>query len=143
VLERVRDWRTRLIAWSAEQVGKPFVWGETDCASLVRAALMECFGKDVTGVPTWRSKRGAANVLKKYPPLEVLGWLGAEKRTVAFARAGDVVSLPDTDTLGDVALGVWIDGACLVSTQKGGVQLVPAAQIPRDCATYSLWEIHG
>jgi len=141
--ERVRDWRTRLVEWAALQVGQPFAWGKTDCATLARSALRECFGEDVAPeVPTWSTKKEAMRVLKQHQPLQILESLGAEQKSIAFARAGDIVSLPSDDA-GELALGVWIDGACLVSSKKAGVQLVPAADMPRDCIAYSLWEIQA
>lgn len=140
---RVRDWRTRLLAWAATQVGRPFRWGETDCATLARAALAECFGEDVApNVPRWHTKKGAAAALREHDPIHVLESLGAAKMTVGFARAGDIVQLiAEEDTLGGVALGVWIDGSCLITSRKAGVQIIPAAAMPRDSVVYSLWEI--
>ena len=141
-LPRVRDWRTRLIAWSNAQIGRPFIWGETDCAALVRASLQECFGQDVVpGVPTWQSKREAIRVLKAHEPVKILEALGAVKTTVGFARAGDIVRANETDVVGGIALGVWVDGGCLVTSVERGVVFIRAASMPRDGVVYSLWEI--
>ena len=137
-----------MIEWAAVQVDRPFAWGETDCASLARAALKQCFGEDVAPeVPEWHSKREAARVLRAHPPLQILEALGAERTAIGFARAGDIISLPVTeDLIGDIALGVWTDSACLISSQRAGVELLRAGDVPPESVAYSLWEIavtHG
>ena len=140
---RVRNWRTRLIAWSTAQVGRPFVWGETDCAALVRAALTECFDRDVVPeVPSWHSKKEALRVLRAHDPVKTLEALGATRTTIGFARGGDIVSMrAEADEVGGVALGVWVDGFCLVPSVKHGVTRVNAISMPRDAVVLSLWEV--
>jgi hypothetical protein len=86
-------------------------------------------------------------VLRAHPPLQLLEQLGAFRVTVPFARAGDIISLPATeDLVGDIALGVWTDSECLISSQRGGVELLRAIDVPPESVAYSLWEIavtHG
>ena len=140
---RVLNWRTRLIEWGLAQVGKKFKWGVTDCATLARRSLQECFGTDVApSVPTYATRRRAARALKKHgSPKSILLRLGAEERPITFARAGDIILLPDEqEVIGGEAYGVWLDGACLLSGPDG-VRLIPARDMPPESVAFSLWEI--
>lgn len=140
---RVLDWRSRLIEWGVQQIGKPFKWGQTDCAMLVRRALEECFGRDlVPHVPQWSDRRRAQRTLKKYGSWRsMLLSLGAEERPINFARTGDVIWMDEpTEPVGGEAYGVWLDAACLVSSDEG-VYLVSSRDMPQTAVALSLWEV--
>lgn len=140
---RVLDWRTRLVDWGLALRGRPFVWGQTDCATLARQALVLCFGRDLTvHVPLWHSAREAAEILKQHPIVDELKALGAEERPLAFARAGDLVLMEETDDIGGVSIGVVIDASAVVaSSTVDGVQLVDLQTMPENTLAYSLWEV--
>jgi len=122
-------------------VGRPLIWGETDCASLARASLRICFGEEVLGeLPVWHTKRGALRTLKLHDPSAVLEKLGAERRGMGFARGGDIVVLPP-DPSGGVSLGVWVDGGCLMVSEEDGVRMIRAPDVSSEGVVYSLWEI--
>ena len=143
---RVLDWRSRLLSWADAQVGMPFRWGTTDCASLARGALAICFGRDVVpSIPNWRSARRATSLLRRHGSVRaVMLHLGAEQTTLAFARTGDVLVMPEPDeSVGIEAVGVWLDGAVLLVSQEQGVHVVTRPVFPREheVTLYSLWEI--
>lgn len=138
---RILEWRSRLLAWADTVDGKPFVWGETDCGSLARAALAECFGVDVApSLPQWSTAKQAAAVLKKRTVIDILTALGAEQRPIAFARTGDIIIMTEADEVGGVALGVWLDAAVLLSSRTG-VHTVAHPILPLDAVACSLWEV--
>ncbi len=81
--------------------------------------------------------------LKTHNPSEVLEKLGATRNSMGFARGGDIVVLPH-EPRGGVALGVWVDGACLMVSEEDGVRMIRAQDVSPEGIVYSLWEIaHG
>lgn len=140
---RLRDWRRRLTTWASQQVGLPFVWGETDCASLVRSALTEMYGADVfPHLPKWTTAREALAVLQAHGSVEaILLNAGAELVTMPFIRAGDIVVLPDQEDR--VSCIVCVDGlACITASSRQGVIQIPRPPVvdnPR--CVYTVWEI--
>lgn len=86
----MRDERA-LLRWAAEEAGKPLVWGETDCASLVRRGLSVLFGEDrLYRIPAWTSAKEALRALRAEGPasriLEDAGYAPSERSPVT----GDV-----------------------------------------------------
>lgn len=141
------DWRTQLARWAQAQPGRPFVWGETDCAALVRQGLELVFGHDLwPETPYWHSAREAKKTHKTTGGMvAALQRLGAQQTTVNFARSGDVVAFPEPEEkVGGTALGLWVDDRCLLSSDRG-VVAVRRQDLPPDAAVYSLWgvPVHG
>lgn len=125
-MRRRRDWDARLERWARKQLGRPFVWGSTDCASLVRgviAALYEGGKKKMSAQPGWTTEQGAIRALKRTGGVDaVLRRLGAEVVPPAFAQRADVVVV-DRDPL--PATGVVVAAGVLVSTPERGVFMLP------------------
>src|SRR3970040_964587 len=98
-MHRRLDWRSRLHAWGTAQVGKPFVWGETDCGSLSRKALEMMFGVDIMPVlpvyNSWSEAVVAKHQVARFGSF--LTKLGALEGEPAFMRAGDIVVAPEPD----------------------------------------------
>lgn len=143
MITRVWDWRLLLCRWAWLQPGRPFVWGETDCAMLARTALAICFGGDIfPGVPRWKTPMGAARALARtggFGPMLLA--MGATETTPAFARTGDVCCFPEPEErVGNVAIGVWVDVGCLLSSDEG-VLVVPRVALPAATHVYSIWEV--
>ncbi len=129
------NWDVHLFRWADKVVGRPFVWGETDCATLVRAAHVVMYGTDVFGWPTYRSKLGATKARKK-----VGGILPALQRVCTavgrrFARDGDIVVITHE---GEYGMGIVL-GTNAVGTYPGEpVSLVPLAVVPDDATFWRL-----
>lgn len=138
---RQQDWSSKLQAWATAQLGKSFVWGETDCCALARAALIEMFGPFIAvHLPQWNSIRGAGLILQIRGSVgAVLEELGAERTSVPFMRAGDIViSAEPREEIGSRAVMVCINGQqCLAGTREGVSMMIP----PPDSIVYSLWEV--
>lgn len=140
---RVPDWSAALVRWARSCVGRPYVWGETDCGTLGREALRVLFGSDVLpGVSGWSTTRDAVHTAANLgTPSAVLTALGAEVQSAMFARAGDLVIVPEPAVPGGEAVCVVIDGKlALHSTHDCGVVLDP---IPTDGMAYSLWTVRA
>lgn len=96
-MKRVPNWDVALHFWAAEVVGKPYVWGSTDCGSLVRSALVAMYGQDVTGIE-YATKAEALRVHAETGGVEaVLRGIGATDVDIRFAQQGDILIEPDGD----------------------------------------------
>lgn len=142
-LLRVRDWRTKLLAWALTCSRLPFAWGETDCGTLARTALGILFGRDVVpDIRPWRSARGAALAWRRHPPDRVFQELGAEVMPLAFARSGDVIVCAELgEAAGGHVLVVCVDGTIGLTSGDTGVMLIAVGDLPAEARAYSLWEI--
>jgi hypothetical protein len=138
---RQQDWSSRLQKWAAAQQSRPFIWGETDCCALARAALIEMFGSFLAvHLPRWDNLRGARVILQVRGSVgEILEQLGAERTSLPFMRVGDIVVCSEPlEDAGGVAAMVCINGQqCLAGTREGVVMMIP----PADSVVYSLWEV--
>lgn len=144
---RCNNWRSALVAFADEVTGRPFVWGETDCAMLAMRTLAVLFGFDVLAhIPRWHDARSALRVWNEVGPVaKVLSTLSAPQSDVNFIRAGDIAVLhePQENIGGEMVL-VCIDGVeCLVSGPASGVIHVrideePLLKPPR---IFSIWEV--
>ena len=92
---KVYNYDYKLIEWVNTQLRKPYIWGETDCGSLVRKGLNIIYGKDkFNDIPSWDTEEicrkiwddlgGVDNAFLKF---------GAKKIKGTFAQTGDVAVL--------------------------------------------------
>lgn len=114
-------WERRLVEWADSVQGRPFVWGETDCASLVVQAL-SLLGHPAA-VPGYHTVSAARRVLAGLDPATVLRDLGAVEVGIAFAQSGDVHLGEDPETEGLPAVAVHVAGVWVTSSQGRGVHL--------------------
>ncbi len=137
-------WRTRLLAWAQAVRGQPYVWGQTDCAALARAALYEMFCRDVAPqVPTWTSKRTALRILNIVGGIDaLLRSLGAEVVTLPFVRAGDIIVTAPDDRTDPLGMLIYTDPWCVSATPETGVAWVARTALAADSRVYSLWALH-
>jgi hypothetical protein len=129
--------RDVLIAWADAQRGKPFKWGETDCATIARWACQRMHGTDPFSLPTWRSKAKALRVFRECGGIaKVLGQVASPVGR-GFARTGDIALLKDKAVLGN-SLMVVIDTKVLVSRPETGVTLEDRSILP---ISTSFWRV--
>lgn len=141
MLSRQRDWRAQLHRWARQQLGAPFVWGETDCASLARQALTVMFGEDLLPeLPRWSTAREAVAVLAQHGAgVGLLVALGAQEVSLSFIRAGDIVVTEEVEeTVGHAAYMVCLDRLQCITSTTDGVGVLNAEP---PCRVFSLWEV--
>lgn len=135
------------MVWAAGEVGRPFRWGTTDCSSLARRALEQCFGVDVVTLKTWTTPRRAAAVLRQVgsPSAFLCERLKAFPKPLAFGQAGDIVVVPNADEpLGKETLGVLLDGGfVLFSSRTAPTYMVKHPVLHADATVYSVWEVEA
>ena len=121
---RPRNWDVALAQWARSVVGQPFVWGETDCVWLVRAALRTIYGRDVLpATPSWSTLRGAKRAAAVTTIGAALEGVGAVVVPFVSAQAGDVLML-GRETSGFDGVGVVLDEQVLLANPDRGVYAV-------------------
>lgn len=126
---RPPDWEFRLVEYAQAQLGRPFLWGETDCFSLARGALDVILGADpLADVPAYATARGAHTVARARPDIGAeLERRGGVRVPIGFAQQGDVLTLPGDDGTGLPVFGFVVDGRgrFATSSQARGVEILP------------------
>lgn len=104
---RPANWDVALATWAGDQLGRPFVWGETDCVTLCFAGLERVAGHAVVAVPKYTTEAEARQLVPFGGRLgQQMAILGYQVQPT-FAQSGDVVVLPASD-------GEFSDGLGLV-----------------------------
>ena len=85
-----------LVKWAGEMVGKPFIWGETDCAMLALRSLNTSLGIDVSGAfaGVWRDEASALAHFQIELPSQVLSMLGLSQMDQVYFATGDIILAP-------------------------------------------------
>lgn len=79
--------------WVYRNTGRSIIWGQTDCASLVRRYLEEFYGVDLSKYK-YDSKFSAMKMWAHFDKLEdafVRTELEVEKKRIPFCQDGDIV----------------------------------------------------
>lgn len=131
-MTRLRNWDVGLVVWAKQVLDLPFVWGETDCASLIRRAHRVMYGVDLfREVAPWSSLLGARKAVEAYGGVEdAMRRLGAQALPMAFARQGDVIvqaEALDDDFTG--AAFLMVSGRLLSANPDTGVRLFPRSSL--------------
>lgn len=136
-MRRVRNWDCLAVEWAIQQVGKPFVWGETDCASLLTGMLGVMYRK-LPPLPRYASLRDAMDIWEQTGGVKpvLLEWGSQPLPTVAYANTGDVlIASPRDDEPFDAVMPVITD-KYLFTEPNNTVQLIPLANVPVDAVPY-------
>jgi len=114
-LTRVPNWSVKLAGFADSVLGKPFVWGETDCVSICRGALETMYGEDIIAPHfdgTYSTKTGAARAFSKVGSLSAIAeQAGAKEVRHNMSVDGDVMVFPKVGPYENVATrigGMWI-----------------------------------
>ena len=124
---RVPNWSVKLAGFADSVLGKPFVWGETDCVSICRGALETMYDEDIIAPhfdATYSTKIGAARVFGK---------IGSMATVAEQAGAREV--RPDMSVDGDVMLFPRVGSYENVATRIGGMWIVSDPDLDRVIAT--------
>jgi hypothetical protein len=126
--------------WAFRVRGRPFAWGETDCAILTLEGL-----ELLTGHPCvagyrglWASREEALAHFSQELPSDVLKGLGAVEVAPAFAVFGDVITLP-ADPWPE-QLHFILGRYSLVSDEERGVGLAPT-RVLLNIAGARVWRV--
>lgn len=114
------------------EVGRPFVWGETNCVALALRAVDAMHGtalhaahrKHMTTpvrARAWTRKNGARGVI------EQLVADGLEELAPAFAQVGDILVGETAD--GQIAAHICLGTRVLSSTEADGVRYLPLSAV--------------
>ncbi len=139
-LFRVPTWDVDLEQWAAGLIGTAFVWGETDCASLVVKGQRLIYGVDVFHVDTWKTKAKALRILTERDGLPRVMRLHCKEVGRRFLRAGDIVLVGHGCTEFDTdGMLLVIREYALATSPELGVIAVPLDAMPTTDTTY--WRI--
>ncbi len=99
-MTRVPNWHVALGKLATDLIGQPFVWGETDCVSIFRKALVAMYGQDIAAPyidVTYTTKAGATRAFNKIGNYaSILEKIGAKEIAPHNARDGDIaVFMPE------------------------------------------------
>lgn len=125
-MTRYADWPIRLDRFLQAASGRPFSWGEWDCALMACEWVRECRGDDPGAAFRGRytTAIGAARALKRYGAGDLEStatmMLGEPLANPLLAQRGDVVSV---DTEDGPALGVCVGAKVAVVGKTGLVQM--------------------
>lgn len=131
---RPANWHHRLMQYAAAQQGQPFVWGQTDCGSLVRGALPALYAEDpLAGWPGYHTVRAAQRIRAQCGGVAaVLRQLGATPIAPGFATAGDVACCPAAGPADPERAVLALDGGWLVTDPAEGVRVVARIAWPAE-----------
>lgn len=106
-LTRLPDWELRLTDYVSGIVGKPLVWGETDCLMLAAFGVLAVTGTDLRPPRLrYRTERGAVQALARRGYDGPVAAVDARLERIApvFAQRGDVAAIirDGTETCGIV-----------------------------------------
>lgn len=141
-MKRQPNYSIDLVDWAERMRGQEFVWGTTDCASLVRAALAIVYGEDVDPeAPVYFSEEEARQDVE-------LGWsvrgrlleLGAKEVERSRVSVGDVVVAPPVseEEFTDSAMIVVAPGKMLVTHPGTLIKVLPTRVIAPEAVALRL-----
>lgn len=124
---RVPNYDIKIVQYAKSLRGSSLVWGDTDCASVVRGGLVILLGKDpLPDLKSWSGLKSAKNRANEMPVPDRLINSGAIEVHRKFSSIGDVAVGPSSDIeeLPQLSM-VLTNQKILISTQEFGVQIVP------------------
>ncbi len=92
---KVDNYDYKLIEWVNTQLGKPYIWGETDCGTLVRKGLNIVYKKDCFhDTASWSSETECRKIWDDLGGVDKAFLdFGAKKIKGTYAQTGDVAVL--------------------------------------------------
>ncbi len=127
---RLRNWDVDLVLWARGVIGRSYVWGETDCGSLARAAVALLYGSDPIEGSSWTDEASAAAALRALGGVsKTMRLLGAVKTDVLHAQSGDLLTTRGSGSHAG-RFCIVVAGRLLTSVPDSGVVLAPLAVPP-------------
>lgn len=117
------DKRPYLIKWAESKIGLPFVWGKSDCTTIVIEGISLYFGIELPVINTWTSLKEALKAFKQYnSPDNILKNTGFFKVQKNFEQTGDILVWKGR---GYYLLGFVINGEVMVADEGKTLEMRP------------------
>lgn len=139
---RVLNWDVKLTQFASDLYGRSFVWGETDCGTLVRRAHEVMYGQDLYGfLGEWASPTEAGRILAARGGFSgILAELDAELVPLAFVQSGDVLCARGHG--GAIGLAaVAVAGKVLIADEGNGITVEEMPEGDVDAIYRLPWEV--
>ena len=135
------DVSQKLVLFAGSQVGKPFVWGETDCVMLGLKCVDIMTGSSdwLAYAGRWSNEAEARAYFATETPFDYLAWRKAEEVTPGFEQIGDVMLAQTPEW--PFCVHIVVGAKALSSSPSSGVNLIPVALI-RETAGVTIWRVH-
>jgi hypothetical protein len=112
-----------LITWASSKIGKPFIWGESDCTTLSLEGINIYYGNIFNIENTWNSFKEALRAFKKYgTPMDILTKEGFTIVTKKYEQTGDIFVWQGK---GYFLIGIVINQSVLVADEGKLLSLRP------------------
>lgn len=138
--KRIHNWDVALAMWATDLLGTPFVWGTTDCASLVRAACVVIYGEELWPMtPGYASQTEALQVFSQVGSVRAnLEALGATQHVLTFTQPGDIIIAPAED--GEIfdSVAVAVCDKILIAHEGDPLRTIPVWQAPEQASAFRL-----
>ncbi len=115
-MERVRNWDIKIVVEIGPLVGSEFVWGKTDCATILRKTMKVMYGEEVFKDVERLRYRSLSGALKTFKRLGSIGDI--------IENTGGVVIQPQVVTDGDIAVDDDYKGVQNVAIRIGSRWIV-------------------
>ena len=117
---KVDNYDYKLIEWVNTQLRRPYIWGDTDCGSVVRKGLNIIYGKDkFNAISTWDSEEICRKIWDDLGGVDKAFLdFGAKKIKRTYAQTGDVAVL-EIGKLLTAAMVISCNKLLFSSTDKG------------------------
>ena len=121
---RIRNWDVAVVEWATRLEGAQFVWGLTDCGTLVRRMASLMYGEDIFVLDRWKSARGAQVVVARAGSVAAILDAVGDELNVRYASTGDVIVQPGgCSVTGFDSVMAVVDGRVFVATPNKPLKL--------------------
>lgn len=115
--------KNELIIWASSKIGKPFIWGKTDCSTLTLEGIKLYYGNMFQFENTWNSLKEAIRAYKKYgTPIKILTEARFSLIYKKYEQTGDIFVWEGN---GYYLVGVVINQAVLTADEGKKIALRP------------------
>ena len=115
--------KNELIIWASSKIGKPFIWGESDCSTLTLEGISIYYGNVFNFKNIWNSLKEALRAHKIYgTPINILTQAGFTLVNKKYEQTGDIFVLSIKNYY---LVGVVINQSVLVADENKKIILRP------------------
>ena len=138
---RIRNWDVAVVAWATKLRGAQFVWGLTDCGTLVRRMSARMYGEEVFALERWKSARGMKTIVARAGGVVAILDSVGDELNIRYATTGDVVVRPDGCPItGLDSVMAVVNGKVLLATPGEVLRLEPISELVEGMR---VWRIHA
>ena len=115
--------KNELIIWASSKIGKPFIWGESDCSTLTLEGISLYYGNIFNLKNIWGSLKKALRAYEIYgTPINILKQAGFISVNKKYEQTGDIFVLSVKNYY---LVGVIINQSVLTSDEGKKIVLRP------------------